>query len=335
MGFGSYSAASYKATTGAKVAAGTTFSYDRTVRSTGSYKAHDLLDPKKLNAAGKNLRESRDRDGQDALPVVVGLDMTGSMSRTPRIVQQKLTGLFGLLLRKGYAGDQNPQIMISAYGDAYTDNVPLQISQFESDNRVDTVLDNLYLEGNGGGNGFETASLLWYYMNKHAATDAWEKRGKKGYFFMVADEIAGDLTPGQIEKFIGADETPRAEDLTAAKIAAELKEKWEVIVLLIDNASAHWQGSKKFYSDLFGENNVIILENDETVSETIGAVIGRLESDDLDDDELIDDLISEGSTKELADRTAKAVSKLRNAPTGSVAKTTMKVDTTDSGVTFL
>jgi hypothetical protein len=304
------------------------------VKSTGIYKAHDELDPKKLNSAGKNIRESRDRNGVDSLALTVAFDSTGSMANSPRIVQEKLANLFGLLIRKGYVGEQNPQLMISTYGDAYCDRLPLQASQFESSNAVDDALDHLVLEGGGGGNGFETASLLWYYMNKHVVTDTWEKRGKKGYFFMIADETAGDLLPEHIVKFVG-DEAPPASELTAKKLAAELQEKWEVFVLLIDNSSAHWQGSQKHYSELFGAKNVIILENDETVSETIGAVIGRMENDDLDDDELIDDLISEGATKNVAQKTVNALAKLGNAPKGSVAKANINVAATDAGVEFI
>ena len=335
MGYGSYSTASYTATTGAKIASGTTFGYDRTARSTGKYEAHESLDPTKKNADGKLIRESRDgADHPNAVPIVVGFDSTGSMASTPRIVQEKLANLFGLLLRKGYVED--PQISIATYGDAFCDRVPLQISQFESDNKIDDNLDNLLLEGGGGGNGGETATLLWYYLNKHVATDAWDKRGKKGYLFVVADEIALDLKPAHIKEFIGVDgEVPAERDLTAVKIAKELQEKWEVFVLLLDNSSAHWQGSKKFYADLFGEKNLIILENDETVSETIGAILGRMENDDLDDDELIDDLVSEGATKSVAQKTATAIAKLGNAPKGSVAKANLNVAGTNTGVEFV
>lgn len=336
MGFGSYSTANFAASTGAKIASGTTFGYDRTARSTGKYEAHTSLDPKKKNAEGKNLREARDRDGEDSLPLVIGFDSTGSMANSPRIIQEKLANLFGLLIRKGYTGDLNPQISIASIGDAYCDRVPLQISQFESDNKIDDNLDNLFLEGGGGGNGGETATLLWYYMNKHVATDAWDKRGKKGYLFIIADEIALDLKPEHITQFIGVDgEAPAERDLTAVKLAKELQEKWEVFILLIDNSSAHWQGSQKFYTGLFGAKNVIILENDETVSETIGAVIGRMENDDLDDDELIEDLISEGATKSVAQKTVTSIAKLGNAPKGSVAKANITVTSSDSGVEFV
>lgn len=309
MGSGTYSAATYMAGAGARVAAGTNFTYDRTVRSTGNYKAHELVDPKKKNKAGKNVREAFDSaDHPVTLPVVAAFDSTGSMAGTPRTVQKKLTNLFGLLVRKGYTGDAYPQLAISTYGDAFCDRVPLQISQFEANNAVDDALDALYLEGGGGGNGGETATLLWYYLANHVDTDAYNKRGKKGYFFMIADEIALGLEPDQIERFIGVSgETPARETLTAKALADKLQEKWEVYVLLVDNSTAHWQKSQEFYTNLFGKNNVIIVENDETVVETIGAVIGKRENDDLDDTELLDDLVAEGADKSIAAKTLKAV----------------------------
>lgn len=335
MGYGSYSTASYSASTGAKIAAGTTFAYDRTVRSTGDYKAHKLLDPKTKNKDGVLIRESRDSvEHPNSTPIAIGLDVTGSMANTPRIVQTGLNKLFGLLLRRGYCED--PQVMFTAYGDAFTDNVPLQAGQFESsDKAIGEVLDSLFCEGNGGGNNGETSTLLWHFMNEHTVTDSWEKRGKKGYFFMIADEKALDLRPEHVKKFIGDDETPSAENLTAEALAEKLKEKWEVFVLVIDNGAAFRQDSKNFYSKLFGGNHIIMVQDDTTIPETIGAVIGRMENDDLDDDDLIDDLKDSGVSSDVATRTAKAVAKVGGNVIGSVAKTGMKMAEDTGGVQFL
>lgn len=335
MGYGSYSTSSYSSTIGAKIASGTSFAYDSKVRSTGAYKAHETLDPTKQNKAGLNIREARDSvEHPNTVPIAIGLDVTGSMADTPRLVQQSLSKLFGLLNRKGYCED--PALQISAYGDAFSDYVPLQVSQFESSNNLDMHLDNLYLEGHGGNNGGETASLLWYYLNNHVATDAWEKRGKKGYFFLIADEVALDLNSSIIKKYVGVDEAPADSQLTAKALAEQLKEKWEVFVLLLDNGSAFRQGSKKFYTDLFGAQHLIILEDDTTVAETIGAIVGRMENDDLDDDELIDDMVGEGISKEVAAKAAKAVAKVGSGTVnGSVAKTGLTIKEDDGGVEFL
>lgn len=335
MGSGTYSAAAYTAGVGARAKAGQSFGYDRTVRTTRNYKAHDLVDPQKLNTAGKNIREAFDNaDHPVTLPIIVGFDATGSMAGTPRTVQTKLTNLFGLLVRKGYTGEAYPQISVADYGDVRTDHVPLQISQFEADNRVDEALDSLFLEGNGGGNNAESASLLWYYINNHVETDAWKKRNKKGYFFMIADEVTHDLHAADVEKIVGdtgAGDTP----LGYKALASKLQERWEVFILLVNNSTAKYQGSEKFYSELFGKDNVIILENDETVAETIGAVIGKLENDDLDEAELLEDL-SENSNQALAARTVKAVAHLGGTGTSvNVASSNIAVaEDDDSSVTL-
>lgn len=292
MGGGYWDATTYGASTAKKVASGTSFGYDRTAKASGLYKAHEALDPSIKNADGLNIRESRDGDDHpNSVPICILLDGTGSMGTVPRMMQTKLTELFGLLLRKGYVED--PQVAISLYGDAFYDRVPLQFSQFESDNRIDDNLDKLFIEGNGGGNGGETSSLAWYYAIHHTVSDAWEKRNKKGYLFMIADEIPLEINADQVKKHIGDGEP--LGSLKTKDLAEALKEKWEVYVLLIDNASAAMQGSQKVYTDLFGKRNVLIVEDPENITEVIGLAIGIHEGTVDDADQAEDDLTDVGS----------------------------------------
>jgi len=332
MGGSSWSATDYTARTASKIAAGTSFGYDRDTKRAGTsaYAAHKDLDPKYENAAKLNLREARDNDEHpNSTPIVIGFDATGSMGSVPKTVQKKLGGLFGLLLRKGYVED--PQIAISAYGDATCDRVPLQISQFESDNRIDDNLNNLFLEGGGGGNGGETQSLLWYYLINHMATDAWDKRNKKGYLFMIADEVPVSINATHIKEFIGDGEPLSTLDTKA--MAKQLQEKWEVVVLVIDNLSAKLQRSEQTYKDLFGAQSVLLVENPETIAEVIGLAIGVKEGmvDTLDQAE--EDLKDSGSNA-LAVKDAlgsvRGMINLANAG-GVVAKGSMNVDLSTKG----
>ena len=308
MGHGGYSAANYAANTQSKIASGNTFGYSRQTKSSSrhTWKAHEDLDPKRLAGqgsafAGQTVRESRDSvDHPNSLPIVVGFDQTGSMGRVPTVTQTKLANLFGLLLRQGYAED--PQVMVAAYGDAFTDSVPLQVSQFESDNRIDDNLDNLFLEGNGGGNGGESMALLWYYLAFHTATDAWDKRKKKGYAFFIADEITHEVLPSQVADLIG-DAEPLTQDLSAKGLAKAVSEKWDVYILVIDNLSAKGQGSVKFYENLFGKDHVLVVEDPDSVTETIALAIGALEGNIDIDADAEDDLRSTGSN-EVAIRSA-------------------------------
>ncbi len=312
MGGGYWDAGTYASTTARSVSAGTSFGYDRTAKATGAYKSHESLDPAKRNAEGILLRESRDSVEHPAsVPIVVGFDATGSMGGIPKIAQRNLTKLFSLILDKEYVVD--PQIAITAYGDAYTDHVPLQISQFESDNIIDTNLDNLFLEGNGGGNGGETQSLLWYFLANHVVTDAFEKRGKRGYLFIIADEIALDLRTEHVTKAlsISADEV-RGEDLTVEGVVQHLKEQWDTYIILEDNFSAKRQGSRAFYTRLFGADHIIDAEGYENVAEVIGGALGYLEGA-ADADQLEDDLKAIGTSDALARKTTNALARITQA----------------------
>jgi hypothetical protein len=303
MGGGTYSAATYRATTGAKISSGTTFGYDTSSKLAGRYEAHETLDPKAKNSDGVNIRESRDSDDHpNALPIIVAFDSTGSMGSVPRTVQTKLATLFGLLIDKGYAKD--PQVSIATYGDVTCDRVPFQISQFESDNRIDDNLDNLFLEGGGGGNGGETSNLLLYYVATHTATDSWEKRGHKGHLFLIADEVQVPITAKHISDTIG-DGQPLLEDISFEGIAQAVTEKWNVHVLLIDNYAAQLQGSKAFYENLFGPKSLLIIEDPNTIAETIAAVIGYEEG--LVSDDQIDKDITEAAGREVALRVGKTL----------------------------
>lgn len=301
MGSGTWSSATYSAVSGAKIRAGATFDYS--ARATG---VHEKLDPKRLNAAGQNIRESRDSDEHPAsTPIIVGFDETGSMGSIPRLVLTKLKTLFSLLVDKGYATD--PQIAVAAYGDAANgERAPLQISQFESDNRIDDNLDLIFLEGLGGGNNGETSNLLLYYAATHVSTDAFDKRGRKGHLIIIGDERQVPLTPEMIRTYVG-DEQPLLEDISFEGIARAVTEKWDVWILLIDNAAARMQHSEAFYTDLFGPDHVLVVEDPDTIAETIAALIGYAEGRDA---ATIADDLTEAAGKEVAVRVGRALSRV-------------------------
>src|SRR5262249_20618935 len=133
------------------------------------------------------VRESRDSDVHpESHAVAVLLDVTGSMQTVPRILQKSLPRLMGLLIRKGYL--EHPQILIGAVGDATCDSAPLQVGQFESGIEIEEDLGRLFLEGGGGGQVTESYELAMHFLAHHTSLDCVEKRGKKGYAFLIGDE---------------------------------------------------------------------------------------------------------------------------------------------------
>jgi hypothetical protein len=283
MGSGRWSTSVYDAAARLRAATGASaFSYS----DSGAATVHPSLDP-----YGVTVRESRDSDEHpQSLAIAVLFDVTGSMRGVPRALQAKLPQLLGLLLRKGYADD--PQILFGAIGDATCDRAPLQVGQFESDNRMDNDLARFLLEGGGGGQKTESYELALYFMARHTVTDCYAKRGRRGYLFIIGDEMAYPrLKPGEVSVVIG-DDLQASVPLRA--VVSEVQRAWDTYYIL--PAGASYVGDAEvlgFWRDLLGQN-VIELADLDAVCETIALTIG-LGEDAIDLDEGLADLGDVGS----------------------------------------
>lgn len=318
MGGGSWSTNSYDAKNLAKSRAGYASSFTHTEdisKGKTPVGAHNSLDPKYKNKKGpfadKITREAADSDEHpNSTPIVVMFDVTGSMGGIPMVLQQKLPNLHGLLQRKGYVED--PQIMFGAIGDAYSDRVPLQVSQFESDNTMDDHLGNIYIERGGGGGNHESYNLAAYFVANHTHIDSYEKRGQKGYLFLIGDErIYKQTTVQEIDKYIG-EKSGLQGPVDTKDVIAKLQEKWNVFFLfakqgsytegaVLDNDGSGWSsGVDNVYGwrELLGEQ-ALILEDADEVCEAIGLTLGMMEGGLSYEDGLTDITDAGGSTKSL------------------------------------
>jgi hypothetical protein len=252
----------------------------------GATAVHPNLDP-----FGVRLRESRDSaEHPRSLAVAVLFDVTGSMRDVPRALQAKLPQLLGLLLRKGYAA--HPQVMFGAIGDATCDHAPLQVGQFESDNRMDDDLGRFLLEGGGGGQKTESYELAMYFMARHTAIDCHEKRGQRGYLFLIGDEMAYPGVKAHEVRTVLGDSLQ--ENLALADVLAEVTRTWDTYYIL--PAGASYAGDTEvlgFWRGLLGQN-VIELADLDAVCETIALTIG-LGEDAVDLEEGVADLGDVGS----------------------------------------
>lgn len=272
MGSGNWSTNIYAEHNRIKAASGKgVFDYSDTLHRAGrsKWKVHPTLDPHKVNA-----RESRDSsEHPESISIAVLFDVTGSMGSVPVILQSKLPQLLGLLMRKSYVS--NPQILFGAIGDATCDQVPLQVGQFESDNRMDDNLENLFIEGGGGGQRTESYELALYFLARHTQIDCWEKRGHKGYAFLIGDEMAYPTVKRREVQQIIADGIER--DIPTRAVVRELQQRYHVFYILPNAAS--YGGDREilsFWRDLLGQN-VIELEDAAAVCETIALAIAMTE----------------------------------------------------------
>jgi hypothetical protein len=283
MGSGRWSTDVYSAAANYRTASGTSaFAYS----DSGARKVHPALDP---NGVGR--RESRDSDEHpQSTPIVVLFDVTGSMGGVPRMLQTKLPQLLGLLTRKGYAKD--PHLLFGAVGDATCDRVPLQVGQFESDNRMDDDLARIVLEGGGGGQKHESYELAMYFLARHTVLDSVAERGRRGYLFLIGDEMPYPrVDPAEVRRFIGDD---LREPISTEGIIAELRRSFDVYYLM--PTAAGWGGDVEIltrWRELLGQN-VLELDDLDAVCETIAVTVG-LGEDTVGLDEGLADLVEAGS----------------------------------------
>ena len=169
MGVGQYTAADWAKLKKSRNLAGATSEKDIFTRT----ECDPRFDPKFIN-----VREARDsEDHPEALPIIIGLDVTASMGYLAQAIAQ--TSLNETMM-KLYSTNavKDPAIMFAAYGD-YQDISPLQVTQFESDIRIAEQLMDLWLES--GGQCDVVPYLLWYFASRKVSADHFIKRNKKGF----------------------------------------------------------------------------------------------------------------------------------------------------------
>ena len=318
MGSGRWSTDVYTAADNYRRATGASaFAYS----DSGARTAHAALDPE-----GVSKRESRDSAEHPlSTPIAVLFDVTGSMGTVPRTLQTKLPQLLGLLTRKGYATD--PHLMFGAIGDATCDRVPLQIGQFESDNRMDEDLARIVLEGGGGGQRRESYELAMYFMARHTDLDSVAKRGRRGYLFIIGDEMAYPrINPKEVRRFVG---DTLGEPIATEAMLAELRRSFDVYYIM--PTAAGWGGDAEilgYWRKLLGQH-VIELDDLDAVCETIALTVG-LGEESIDLDAGLADLSEFGSAAGPA--VGKALASIKRTP---VRRSSLEIGPAASGNTRL
>jgi hypothetical protein len=259
-----------------------------------------------MNPRGVTWRESRDSDTHPQSHAVgVLFDVTGSMQTVPRILQANLPKLMGLLVRKGYL--EHPQILIGGIGDATCDAAPLQIGQFESGIEIEEDLGKLFLESGGGGHITESYELAMYFMARHTSLDCFEKRGRRGYLFIIGDEIPyARIKRTEVAAIIG---DGLQADIPVEELVVELERLYDVYYVL-PRLTSHWNNPvvHRRWMELLGQH-VLRLEDPAGICELIASTIGFAEGK-VGLEGLGDDLQQAGASTRVARAVREAMASL-------------------------
>lgn len=224
-----------------------------------------------MNPKNVEVREARDsEDHPNSLPIIVALDVTGSMGNVPEhLVREGLPHIMENILKSGFP---DPQILFLAIGDHECDRAPLQVGQFESnDEMLDKWLTDVYLEGGGGGNRGESYGLAWFFASKYVSTDSLEKRGKKGLLFTIGDEPNLRNYPAYALKGIMG--TGQFGDMTDKQLYEMACEKFKVFHIHIQETGAGRDTNTVAEWKQLLKDNLLTAQRHEDISNIIAAEV--------------------------------------------------------------
>ncbi|MFQ6010288.1 MAG: hypothetical protein ACE5J7_04180 [Candidatus Aenigmatarchaeota archaeon] len=193
-------------------------------------------------------------------PLVVAVDVTGSMGEWPEIIFEKLSVLYN------EAKLHMPDIEISfaAVGDAYCDRQPIQICKFGKGKELDEMINKIYAEGGGGGQHYETYELVAYYYLKHCNIP----KAKKPMFVFCGDEAFYDkVDAGHIRDLIGDNVK---NDRESMKVMKDLCKKFDTYNLRIEYDNGRLEDEiHELWQNALGKQHVTKMEDPRRIVDCI------------------------------------------------------------------
>jgi hypothetical protein len=241
-------------------------------------KVHPKMDPFKVT---REARDSRVHPTSRAIGIVI--DHTGSMQSVPEVLQANLPKLMDRFVKSEI--EPHAQILISAVGDFISDEHPVsdgttcrgsfQAGQFESGIEIDQDLEKIWRIGNGGPLGRESYQNALYFFDKHTSTDCFEKREERGFLFVIGDEHPYEkVSRDEVLALFG---DTLQEDIPVRDVIKSLTQRYHVFFIIPQHtANGHDPSVRKYWGELLGPQNVLILEREEQICELITSTVGGI-----------------------------------------------------------
>jgi len=289
--------------------------YDREVSTTNTIVTDDVGEEQEITRAfsgeaekmrGRTqLHPDMDPYGKDIAtesmsPVVLALDVTGSMGDWPLIIWDKLPMFYGQIMMNEYLDD--PHMCFAPVGDAWSDKAPVQVTDFVVGMEMDDVLSQVFIEGGGGEGYCESYELMAFYFLKHCHL----KEGSKPLLFFTADEdFYSKVFPDQVKRVIG-DQVET--ELDSISVMRALGMKFNVYVLrksyayMDDKITKHWESA-------LGPGRTLTLSNPKACVDTMLGIIA-ISGGTKDLDSYVEDMQERGQTEERIQEVRQALSGL-------------------------
>ncbi|MEM7346165.1 MAG: hypothetical protein AAF485_18145 [Chloroflexota bacterium] len=152
-------------------------------------------------------------------PLIVAVDVTGSMASWPGEIFDRLPLLFNTLSQYR----QDLEICFVAIGDAGYDNWPLQTTPFASGYDLEQLLAGIYGEG-GGGDAPESYGLFAHWVNTHVQVP---NVTETPFLIVFGDAPMHPTVPkDQISHFLGDNVRSKVDSLKAWQQVSETWNTW-------------------------------------------------------------------------------------------------------------
>ena len=267
MGWGSWTSATYTTAVRSMGFSSTTAMASASVQEVyRENRLNPLLNPKNV------VRECLDTEEHpETIPVILALDVTGSMGSAATMCASKLDEI----MKELYDKVKDVEFLMMGIGDLACDDAPIQASQFESDIRILDQTTKVYFEGGGGGNSYESYTAAWYFGLHNTKLDCW-KRGKKGIIITMGDEPLNPYLPGRrLSEVLGTS----TQDVDTEVLYKEVCEKYDVYHIAITNNSCYGR-YKDEIKDSWGKllNQHLIIATSNELPKIISEIVAEHEN---------------------------------------------------------
>ncbi len=211
-----------------------------------------IIDPTKhVSSASKN-------------PLIVAVDVTGSMASWPAEIFDRLPLLFNTLSQ--YRDDV--EVCFAAIGDAGVDRWPLQVTSFASGYDLEQLLKSLYGEG-GGGDAPESYGLFAQWVDTHVDVSAAED---KPFLIVFGDITMHSKVPrAQVRKLLGDD--PQG-DVDAIEVWRRVARRYNVWFLRRSSGRKNDQIDQQ-WAKAIGAQKVMRIEDEQRAVDYAMGLVAR------------------------------------------------------------
>lgn len=241
--------------------------YDKAASSAGAKGPRTYI---RASAPNEKLTDPRGKviSSDSADPIIIGVDVTGSMASWPAEIFDRLPLLYQTLAKYR----PNTEFSFCAIGDATIDSYPLQVTDFDKSIKgLEAKLKALGCEGGGGGQIMESYELFGHFMDTHCKTP----KATSPFLLIFGDEKFYDrVDPSQVEHYIGDKlESP----ISSEKMWHSLMQKFNLYLLHKPYGGGHDRATDrevvKRWGSVIGPQRVIELpSSDRAVDIAMGLI---------------------------------------------------------------